>query len=71
MASSSPVARSKEFVYSMAGYVVITILPLLKPMSDFCGEIEESCLLVCHFYLPMERTDTYRYKNPIGRVSFS
>jgi hypothetical protein len=40
-------------------------------MSDFCGEIEESCLLVCHFYLPKERADTYGYKSPIGQVSFS
>ena len=23
-------------------------------LSDFCGEVEESCLLVCHFYLPKE-----------------
>jgi hypothetical protein len=40
-------------------------------LSDFWGEIEESCLLVCHFYLPMQRTDLYRHKNPIGQVSFS
>jgi hypothetical protein len=39
--------------------------------QTFGGEIEESCLLVCHFYLPKERADTYRYKNPIGQVSFS
>ena len=30
---------------------------LIQP-SRLCGEIEESCLLVCHFYLPMERADT-------------
>jgi hypothetical protein len=39
--------------------------------SDFCGEIEESSLLVCHFYLPMERTDIYRHKILIGQASFS
>jgi hypothetical protein len=33
-------------------------------VSDFGGEIEESCLLVCHFYLAKKRADTYRYKNP-------
>jgi hypothetical protein len=27
-------------------------------LPDFCAEIEESCLLVRHFYLPMERADT-------------
>jgi hypothetical protein len=26
--------------------------------ADF-GEIEESCLLVCHFYLPKEKSDIY------------
>ena len=25
-------------------------------LSDFGGEIEESCLLVCHFYLPEKKT---------------
>jgi hypothetical protein len=31
-------------------------------VSDFCGEIEESCLLVCHFYLCKERADTLTTK---------
>jgi hypothetical protein len=44
---------------------------LLAHTSVACGEIEESCLLICHFYLPKERADTYRHKNPIGQVSFS
>jgi hypothetical protein len=33
-----------------------------KLVSDFWGEIEESCLLICHFYLPMKRADIYRHK---------
>jgi len=40
-----------------------------RKVSDFCGEIEESCLLVCHFYLPKERA--YRYKSRIGQVSLA
>jgi hypothetical protein len=28
-------------------------------LSDFCSEIEESCLLVCHFYLPKGRLHMY------------
>ena len=27
----------------------------------FVGEIEESCLLVCHFYLPEKKTSIYVY----------
>jgi hypothetical protein len=35
-------------------------------VSDFCGEIEESYLLVCHFYLPKERADTYTHKKTLS-----
>ena len=31
----------------------------LNMVSDVFGEIEESCLLVCHFYLPKEKSDIY------------
>jgi hypothetical protein len=31
------------------------------------GEIEESCLFVCHFSLPKERADTYRHKILLAR----
>jgi hypothetical protein len=30
-----------------------------EEMSDFCGEVEEPCLLVCHFYLPEKKTSIY------------
>jgi hypothetical protein len=30
-----------------------------KHLSDFGGEIEESCLLACHFYLPEKKTSIY------------
>jgi len=28
-------------------------------VSEFCDEIEESCLLGCHFYLPEKKTSIY------------
>jgi hypothetical protein len=28
-------------------------------LSNVCSEIEESCLLVCHFYLPKEKSNIY------------
>jgi hypothetical protein len=46
------------FVYERLATLSISLSPCIrKPLSDFCGEIEESYLLVYHFYLPMERAD--------------
>jgi hypothetical protein len=46
----------------MGGYQSSKSFVTTSILSGFGGEIEESYLLVCHFYLPKERADTYRYK---------
>jgi hypothetical protein len=70
-----PISALRMFKASDYGKILAPSHPTIQAcrehLSDFCGEIEESCLLVCHFYLAKERADTYRYKNPIGQVSIS
>jgi len=48
--------------------VIVTLFTFVNPpidwvLMDICqtfgGEIEESCLLVCHFCLPKEKSDIY------------
>jgi hypothetical protein len=51
----------------MSVAVIVAVLVIVI-MSNFCDEIEESYLLVCPFYLPMERTDIYRHKIPMVQI---
>jgi hypothetical protein len=38
----------------------------MRYMSEVCGEIEKSCLLVCHFYLPREEVDIYIHSGSLA-----